>query len=485
MQDQPKNLGFSNVPKDKYKSVNGKETNSSEKKHDVNSCKDALERARDGRTLHNGKESNALKKNEPILQPSWAFASDGDKPVSCREETVHRVDVHGISLHGRQEVIGDKHETWDMKEDTTLKTVRAGSSFHGRRMEHIDGTFKPYGGRENAVPKRESKDNLPYGKAYSAPSYMEQHPKSNGKDLLDSDGRGGRHNNTNSSKKVQDEEIVKLKTHYNSALRPPYVKHNAKQKDGKYEANLDSSPFCFDGSGVPKHPSVPITSNGADISERMQVGSHHCEHERQIVGSTAVKGLDDEKDSHYKDDGAGDPIRKAKSARRRHRKPPSGLDNVDNAGDVGVSRRKSRSRRRDDSRRGLQILFDDEHYQSNEDERIIDKLLMHYSKKPSTYEEGYVRRKSKSRQAHNGSNDIGETPNNAHRRDVSDDMSEVVAPVRSISLPREQPASSETKKVIARAASFQPEGSNAARHVHPKLPDYDELAARFAALKGR
>ncbi|XP_031269377.1 uncharacterized protein LOC116127856 [Pistacia vera] len=483
-QDQPRSLGSSNVPKDKYKSVNGKETSPRENKHDV-SYKDTLPRAGDGHRLHNGKESNALKRNELILQPRHVFASDGYKPVGGREETVHKMDHNGVSLQGRQEFIGDKHENWDRKEDTALKTVRASSSSHGRRMEHIDGTFKPLGGRENAVPKRESKDNLPYGKAYIAPSYAEQHSKSNGKDLLDSDSRGGQHNNANSIRKVRDEEIVKLKPHYNSALPPPYVKRNAKLKDGKYEANIGSSPFRFDGEGVPKHPSVPITANGADISERIQVGPDHREHERHIVGSTRANTPDDEKDRNCEDDATGNPIRKARSVRRRHLRSPSGHDNGDDAGDAGVSKRKSRSRRREDSRRGLQILFDDEHYQKNEEERMIDKLLMHYSKKPSTYEEGYVRRKSKSRQAHHEGNDNGETPQ-AHRWDVSDDMSEVAPPVRSVSFPHEQPASSEAKKVFTRAASFQPDGrSNAAGHVHPKLPDYDDLAARFAALKGR
>ncbi|KAJ6372254.1 hypothetical protein OIU76_026689 [Salix suchowensis] len=60
----------------------------------------------------------------------------------------------------------------------------------------------------------------------------------------------------------------------------------------------------------------------------------------------------------------------------------------------------------------------------------------------------------------------------------------VSATPRSISLPHET-NSSEATKVFTRAASFQPDRTGPARHVHPKLPDYDDLAARFAALKGR
>jgi hypothetical protein len=173
--------------------------------------------------------------------------------------------------------------------------------------------------------------------------------------------------------------------------------------------------------------------------------------------------------------------------RRRHSKSHSTHDDAGNSEDTGGVKRRSRSRRRgDDSRKGLQILFDDEHYQNDEEERMIDKLLIHYSKKPSAFEPGnVVRRKSKSRHPHQqGTTEADKSPRHTSR-DGPDEISETVsAPPRSISLPHET-NSSEAMKLFTRAASFQPDRSTAARHVHPKLPDYDDLAARFAALKGR
>lgn len=411
-----------------------------------------------------------------------AASSNGFKPLNGSEESKPKMDDHGISLQGNKGVIGDKD--WNGEKDAVLKMARGSISTHGKRMESIDGKAKPHGGRENPLPKREGRGSSPYEKPFVSPSYMGQHVKSDGIDPLDCYSCGGQQKNSNLTK-VQEEEI-KSKSYYNSALPPPYVKSkdsSVKSKDRKHGANLGSSHLGFDGNGVPKDPSVHIRANSADRSEK-QLGSDLHEHEREIVGTTRVDSHAVEKYRHYKYDGVGNPIPKPRSVRVRHHKSASGNDDVGNVGDVEVVKRKSRSRRRDDSRRGLQILFDDDQYENDEEERKMDKLLMYYSKKPSTYEPGLLKRKSKSRHAHHGVNNGGEAPQTLDR-DVPDEMSEIVpSPARSISLPHEQ-KTSKTTKVFACAASFQPDRSNEARHVHPKLPDYDDLAARFAALKGR
>lgn len=140
---------------------------------------------------------------------------------------------------------------------------------------------------------------------------------------------------------------------------------------------------------------------------------------------------------------------KRRSSRRKH---------IVQTGDGDDTRS---SRRREHSRKGLQVLVDED--EKDSEEKMMDKLLMHYSKKPSSYEE------SKSRRSH-------------HRKAEGE---EIHHPARSLSLPSEQFAGpSEPAKTFARAASFQPERSEA-KHVHPKLPDYEDLAARFAELKGR
>ncbi|KAL9443553.1 hypothetical protein AB3S75_016839 [Citrus x aurantiifolia] len=469
VQDQPRDCGYFSVSNDKYKSINAKDTIPNEDNHDV-SYKDGI----DGHRSHIGREDNAAVRIEPSFQPRLASSSSGFKPLNGREESKPKMD--DISLQGKQGIVGDKD--WNGEKDAVLKTVRGSSSTHGKRMESIDGTLKPHGGRENAVPKREGKDSSPYEKPFISPSYMGQHVKSDGNDPLDSYSCGGQHKNSN-LRKVQEEEITKFKSYYNNALPPPYVKSkdsSIKSKDRKHGANLGSSHLGFDDNGVPKDPS-------ADRSQK-QLGSDLHEHEREIVGTTRVDGHAVEKYRHYKYDDAGNPIPKPRSVRRRHHKSASGNDDVGSVGAVEVVKRRSRSRRRDDSRQGLQILFDDDRCENDEEERKMDKLLMYYSMKPSTYEPGLLKRKSKSHHAHHGVNNAGEAPQTLDR-DVPDEMSEIVpAPARSISLPNEQ-ATPKTTKVFVRAASFQPDRSNEARHVHPKLPDYDDLAARFAALKGR
>lgn len=145
---------------------------------------------------------------------------------------------------------------------------------------------------------------------------------------------------------------------------------------------------------------------------------------------------------------------KRRSSRRKH-----SIQSVDGDDDTRSSRR------REHSRKGLQVLIDED--ENDSEEKMMDKLLMHYSKKPSSYEK--IKEESKSRRSH-------------HRKDEGE---EIHHPARSLSLPSEQFAGpSEPAKTFARASSFQPERSEA-KHVHPKLPDYEDLAARFAELKGR
>ncbi|XP_041017448.1 uncharacterized protein LOC121259774 [Juglans microcarpa x Juglans regia] len=55
---------------------------------------------------------------------------------------------------------------------------------------------------------------------------------------------------------------------------------------------------------------------------------------------------------------------------------------------------------------------------------------------------------------------------------------------RAASTPLELTSTEATKRHV-RASSLQPEMLSIAGHVHPKLPEYDELAARVAALRGR
>lgn len=437
----------------------------------------------DDRYMPNNDKDTIPKGHRHDFPSKERLECDKHEPVRAREEIVFRRDNRDVLFQGRQEATLEKHQPW--KEGTPLKTVRLGSSSQRKRMESVDGGSKMLDGRENSAPKRDDKDTIIRGKPDITPSYGGLW--SNNDSLAAHNNYGGQHKMENSTRDVLKEEAHKLKPYYNNAIPPPYTKTNSKLKDTGHGASVGSSQIGSDINAVQKDPSRDNIANSWNSSEKIQQGSYLPDHEKQNVGLTRQDDHGHEKSNYYQNDGVGNPIPKPRSMRRRHSKSHSTHDDAGNSEDTGGVKRRSRSRRRgDDSRKGLQILFDDEHYQNDEEERMIDKLLIHYSKKPSAYEPGnVVRRKSKSRHPHQqGTTEVDKSPRHTSR-DGPDEISETVsAPPRSISLPHET-NSSEAMKLFTRAASFQPDRSSAARHVHPKLPDYDDLAARFAALKGR
>lgn len=112
--------------------------------------------------------------------------------------------------------------------------------------------------------------------------------------------------------------------------------------------------------------------------------------------------------------------------------------------------------------------------QEDEEEKMMDNLLMHYSgKKESWHETTKPRPFLKPPPSWNKLNDTGE---------AKKARSELLVPSgRGASLDAEAP--NEATRRHTRSVSLQPEALS--RHVHPNLPDYDELAARVAALKER
>lgn len=480
VQEQPRTYGSPHIKDDKFKSINGKDTVPAGKL-DV-SPKERVEHDNHEYRLHYEKESNVSKRNEFNPQSRYEVPGNGYKLPNVRDQHILKRDNHDSLFQGKQEVaVEEKHEPW--KEDTPLKTVRLGSTSQRKKIENFDAGSKLRDGRENAVPKRDGQETLTHGKPDILPSYAGSWSKGDGRDSV-AGNHGGQYNAASSAQDVR-EEAHKLNLYNNSnAIPPPYTKPSAQLKDGKYGGSLGSSFTGLDGNVAPKDHSRGNRADAANRSEKILQEAYHLDHERQSVGPPRANGNGHENDNKHQDDGICNAIPKPRSSRRRHSKSHTNPDGVGNSEDTGVVKRRSRSRRRDDSRRGLQVLFDDEHYRNDEEERIIDKLLIHYSKKPSAYEPEKVRRKSKSHHAHH--QDIEEDKSSHHfGKDGPDEISEMLPPPRSISLPREQTAPSEATKVFTRAASFQPDRSSPARHVHPKLPDYDDLAARFAALKGR
>ncbi|XP_016718099.1 uncharacterized protein [Gossypium hirsutum] len=451
-QDRPKKYGSFHVNGDDNKSNYGKQDRP--KKYGpfhVNG---------DDNKSNNGKSADPPRDELKVDENGhkWEFSIE-DKLRQGREEGFARKENLDIPLPKKQEVVE--------KDDIAFKTARLSSSTSGKRIERVNGGGKLQDGRENSVPGIDNQEVLTQRKPDLNPNnYAAPRSRSQDKDLFVPDSYANEYGVQNSTRKNPVEGEPKWKPRCSSALPPPYVKPpSIKSKDSMNGANILSSLAGLDSDGVSGDPSMP-------------------DKEGQRI--PPMRGHDRETDNYYSHGESGTPIPRRRSSRRRHLRSASGHIEIGTAEDTEFMRRKPRSRRRDESRQGLQILFDEEHQRNDEEERIIDRLLMHYSKKPSTSEDGKLRRKSKSHHAHHKRNDVDEEALEKASMDRSDDISETIPrPVRSISLPREQKTQSEGTKVYTRATSFQQGRSNAARHVHPKLPDYDDLAAHFAAMKGR
>ncbi|KAJ7973876.1 IST1 like [Quillaja saponaria] len=404
----------------------------------------------DGHRFHNDEEVASKRDAYNNFQSIPGLSENKYKRMNCCE-TIPKWDNRDNIFWGKQkDVVKNeiRHHDGNM-----VKPVGLYGSSQGKRVEYVEGGSKQQNSRENTTPQRDIQETVPYGKPDTAPSPAGLHVTGNGSESFAVSSHG--------------------------------VRHDIPNSDRICRANIVSSHAYFEGDGVSKDPSVHNRADASTTSDRIQLGSGRADHERQHNRNGKVSRQGHEEGLFNRDDSRGVPLPKPRSFRRRHSKSRSGHNVVDTVEDSGVVKRISRSRTRNDSRRGLQILFDDEQDHNYEEERIIDKLLIHYSKKPSTVEPGKARRKSKSRHAHHMDSKTGESPENGSRDAIDEESETVPPPARSVSLSHEQSVSSELTKVFNRAASFQPDRSSAARHVHPKLPDYDDLASRFAALKGK
>lgn len=426
--------------------------------------------------FHNAKEADVLTRDDYNLQSGLKHHRNGFKEINGSEEVILKRNSHDNPLPARQDSTAKKTDRGCWNEGCLLEPKGSGFSSQGKRVEQLDVGTKSHDSWGSAPSQRESNNNVTAGKPDPAPSHGGVHLKNNVNESF-AVNHGGLSEFYGSERKVQKDETPRLKPYSNTGIPPPYVKLNSKQKNSTCEANIGSS--HVDGDDIPKYPSVYDQTNGATISKRRD----NSDLERQANRHARLSRQSHEKELFIQEDMPEVPASKPKSMRRRHSKSRSS-HNDDSGEDTGVVTRKSRSRRRDGSRHGLQILFDDEHRQNDEEEKMIDKLLIHYSKKPSIPVPEKPRRKSKNHHAHQMDNSAREYLKNGSRGGSDETPDGVSLPPRSVSLPREQTRAEKVDKVFTRAASFQPDRSNEARHVHPKLPDYDDLAARIAALRG-
>lgn len=190
-------------------------------------------------------------------------------------------------------------------------------------------------------------------------------------------------------------------------------------------------------------------------------------------------------------------INEPTSARKSTLKPPPGREIV-NDGSEENAEKAEKARQHMES-----ILNNYDEDQSDEEEKKLDHLLMHYSNKKQPHESSKAKESLNHHPGKESDDTVRATRHrharvNAHpsmghgsddtigarrHRNARSELPHQTA--RTTSIPSEPSAGNEGTRGHNRAKSMQPEMVHGVGHVHPKLPDYDDLAARLAALRGK
>lgn len=394
------------------------------------------------------------------------LTTEGYKPPSFREEAIQKREDNGTYFQRAER----KAHMCNSEENRVLEAVQIGTSFNRKRLESVDDQHKLDRQREDRMPERDLFNSLSQHR-------QDPLPVKNGTNFLSTvDNELAEDTQARSMRKRSEDVKDGLKSNFrSSAVPPPYVKPSKskhKADMGSKHAHLsvldtdENETLTFNPPSNGRRPENPCTQ--VNVPDQ-QNGGILPENEDGPGRFTEI---------YYKDDSTA----RRRSHRKKHSRSKSGQDDRVN-GEVGreeerVVRRISTTRRKHESRQGLQILFDNEHFKKDEEEKMIDKLLLHYSKKPSSSDPGKPRRKTKGE-----TNDASKSPHHKTEDGTRVDEDSTPTTSRTMSLPPLQVTELEPKKVFARAASFQQDSP--AKHVHPKLPDYDDLAARFAALRAK
>ncbi|KAG9450203.1 hypothetical protein H6P81_010168 [Aristolochia fimbriata] len=253
------------------------------------------------------------------------------------------------------------------------------------------------------------------------------------------------------------ESTENVKPTFINRMPPPYVKPNGSNYRNKLEAQ--STGFDDDESTSP-------LKQGSDKS---QVRSNPVHVEREVARFPR-RFVSQGNDNDIEQDNVLPEARPKPRSVRKHKKPPLAEDDIPGT-------RESVTEKTNGMRleRGVQATSNVRNV--DEEEEMMDKLLLHYSKKSSLT--SLDARKKAGLKAVLPGNDKAPY---ARNRGESLRPEAIRVPARVLSLPS-HPAT-EVTRVPVRATSFEPDGcSPNGGHVHPKLPDYDELAARFLHLK--
>ncbi|XP_049414910.1 uncharacterized protein LOC125877729 [Solanum stenotomum] len=431
----------------------------------------------DQHNIQNGREGVVLKREQQDLHSSDGKESNKDrnKHHTKQEASYSMGRKHDILFDKEEEQTRIRNKAVLEKDDNSTRIAKSGSSSHGERLEGFDNKLTRHNENQGQILTGRAQGTLSCARSETAPS--RGLPFRN-EDVTSAWDTAIEKNTVNSTKMVQQDVGNRLMTSYaNFALPPPYNKSKEKAIPPPYVKPNDSKERGLKGSkqSASEFDGHFKSSSPSNRVETIKITkeSDHSDHVAQTNKPTRTNSHGHDKEFSHKDV----ILPKPRSVRRKHHKSATNNHGeVDKSEDARAAKRSSSSRRREHSRKGLQILFEDERHRKDEEERMIDKLLLHYSKRPSKCD---VRKKPQAL----ATPDTGEFSNNQTNGDQDKMESDMVLfPKRSISLPHEQASPSKATLIFARANSFQPD--NQACHVHPKLPDYDDLTARFASLRG-
>ncbi|XP_075473823.1 uncharacterized protein LOC142504860 [Primulina tabacum] len=434
-----------------------------------------------GDFLFHGRQTSSRDEHSPIIKRYDEELKQVKTENSLLGKMQNNIDVgsvrqiNGVSNSRKGEncgtLTGNKHSYPAVKSDPEVMNVRLSNSSHRKDM---DNGHTGYMGHNNGIchtRKGENSEAFSRERGEYASSFGENLGKND--EVFTINGCLNQTKALESINRELEEESDRLKSCTIYALLPPYVKPKdviglpppyTRPKEAKRRASRVSNHVVSDI----EHSINLSACNRSDAAGQTCTEPEENVHGEPFIEPTnKMKSYRHEKDFGHQDDKVS--ISKPRSTRRKHHKSASGNDDVGSSED-GDAKRRSTSRRKDRSRKGLQMIFYEEQHRNNE-EILIDELLIRYCKNQSSYDGGKLKKKVQVQSSHQISHDV---------HDASK-MAPITA--RSMSLPHESITSPEPKKAFNRSNTFQPD--NQAPHVHPKLPDYDDLSERFAAMKGR
>ncbi|XVF86603.1 hypothetical protein PTKIN_Ptkin18bG0055600 [Pterospermum kingtungense] len=252
--------------------------------------------------------------------------------------------------------------------------------------------------------------------------------------------------------------------------------------DDKYKLHRSSESEVTD-QDIPKTSSTSAKSNSEEGIEDAKpfylryvcppyVRTSPGKEKSSTEESTKPTGNTDNEKNNKLNDSAVESKQKPRSVRRRPLKLPPGREGLSSFGNDGSASNSPTAVNHKESRNGLASIQMEESDERDEEEKGLDGLLMHYSKKKSTNYELVSKWKANVALPPGRQTAEDRKEGSSFRSTKSDPSS---PPGRAATSP------TEAARRHSRASSFQPDMY--AGHVHPKLPEYDDLPTRLAALR--